>query len=223
MSQTAAESHYPVGAPSLLVAFEGTDGSGKSTAARAFVRHLINTGVPAHLHSNRSYRPIRENLDRVAREEGLKDRHELFGSDASYLIASATKWRELLTVTPRLADPGRVVVVDRYIWSHLALAQVWGASNGSLIRRLFRELPRPDVTFLLDLEPEIAAARVRSRGEDINDIDFLASFRAAFHALPEAKDFLVIDAAPSASAVADEVVRRFQEICLTGAKGGTTR
>lgn len=223
MSEAVAESHFPVGASSLLVVFEGTDGSGKSTAARAFVRRLVDTGVPAHLHPNRSYRPIREALDRVAREEGLRDRHELFGSDASYLMASATKWRELLTMTPRLTEPGHVVVVDRYIWSHLALAQVWGASNGNLVRRMFEELPRPDVTFLLDLDPETAAARVRSRGEDINDIAFLARFRVAFHALPEAKDFFVIDAAPSASFVADEVVRRFREFCLTGAEGGITR
>lgn len=192
-----------------FVAFEGSDGSGKSTAARAFVEHLEGMGLAMHLHPNRSYGPIRSALDRVAREEGFEDRHEMLGADTAYLIASAVKWRELLVLEERPTVPGQIVVADRYIFSHLALAQVWGANNGDLVRRLFDELPRPDMVFLLDVAPEVAAERVLRRGLDVNDVDFLTRFRAAFHALPEAPNFEIIDASLPPAEVAEQAVECF--------------
>ncbi|HPK71948.1 MAG TPA: hypothetical protein PLN93_08400, partial [Vicinamibacterales bacterium] len=67
-------------------------------------------------------------------------------------------------------------------------------------------LPQPDLTVLLDIAPEVAAAR-KATGRDKfeRDLSMLARVRASY--LRQAADLLwvVIDAARGVEAVADEV------------------
>ncbi|WNF31085.1 hypothetical protein RI138_32035 [Streptomyces sp. C11-1] len=95
---------------------------------------------------------------------------------------------------PRGPGPGRGSTGS---WlGHLALAAVSGTANAGWLRRLYGQLPAPDVAFLLDLSPEVAAARVRARNTDTNSLSFLTRFRDAYRDLDEYRDgvFTVLDA-----------------------------
>lgn len=177
-----------------LVVLEGTDGSGKTTAALRLVTELQKLGLPVSWHPNRTFRPVREALNAVAREEGFQDRFDMLGRDFGQLIPSVLKWREMLAVEEDLGRPGHWVVIDRYIYAQFALARTYDTGNEPLLRRLYRIFPAPDAVFFLDLDPATAGERVRRRGVDSNSREFLQRFRTAFQGLPEYPDFTLVDA-----------------------------
>ena len=61
-------------------------------------------------------------------------------------------------------------------------------------RLAYRWFPRPDVTFLLVVDPEVAYDRIERRGYDHEEMSFLYSAAAAYRSLPEFAEFVVIDA-----------------------------
>lgn len=201
--------HLPQAIPkrATLIAFEGVDGSGKSTAADLLADRLTAAGTPNTVHRNRSLGPVREALDALAEAEGFRDRLDMFGADTAQFMAALLKWRELLDIAPLLDQPDHVVVVDRYLYTHLALAAVHGTTNAPRLRRLFGVFPVPDVVVFLDVPPTTAAERVLRRGRDANTVDFLTRLRDGFLALPEMRQFHVLDGTADPAAIVDQVWR----------------
>lgn len=186
-----------------LIAFEGIDGSGKTTTAGLLVERLNANGVETALHMNRSLRPVREILDALALENGYRDRLDMLGAGNAQFIAAILKLRELLDIAPLLERDNHVVVVDRYFYTHLALAVVHDTSNGPLLRRLFSMFPTPDVVLFMDVDPKVAAKRVFERGRDSDSLDFLTRLRHGFMSLPEVKQFEILPSGADPSSVCD--------------------
>jgi dTMP kinase len=189
-----------------LVAVEGTDGAGKTTAALRLVRELRAQGRRVTWFPNRTVRPVRQALTRLAREEGLADRFELYGRDFAQFLSAVMKWRELLDLEPALGRPDEIVVIDRYVHAQFALTRAFETGNEPLVRRLFAAFPAPDAVVYLDLDPESAAERIRRRGVDRNSVEFLRAFRSAFRELPEFASFHVLDAARTQDEVFHQVL-----------------
>jgi dTMP kinase len=191
-----------------LIVFEGTDGAGKTTAARRLVERLRSEGHSVSWHPNRTFRRVRDALNRLAADEGHEDRYAMLGTGFNQLLRGVFKFRELLEVLPELQRDDHWVVVDRYTYAHLALAGAFRTDNLSLLRSIYAVYPSPDITFYLDVAAETAAERVRVRGVDSNPVEFLADFRRAFHELDEFAGFEVIDAAASPDVVFAQVWAR---------------
>ncbi|HVK20223.1 MAG TPA: hypothetical protein VM677_02570 [Actinokineospora sp.] len=189
----------PIPKRATLIAFEGIDGSGKTTAANLLAERLAAHEVGVSVHRNRSLRPVREALDALAREEGHHDRFDMFGAGSAQFMGALLKWRELLDLAPALDRPDHVVLVDRYVYTHLALAVAHATTNDTRLRKLFSVFPAPDIVLFLDVEPLVAAERVRERGRDTNSLDFLTRLRDGYLSLPEIREFHVVagDADPA--------------------------
>ncbi|WP_329161487.1 AAA family ATPase [Streptomyces anulatus] len=197
----------PIRKRATLIAFEGIDGSGKTTAANLLIERLNSHGVGASLHLNRSLGPVRDALDTLAREDGHHDRFDMFGSDSAQFMGALLKWRELLDIAPLLDQENHVVVVDRYIYTHLALALAHKTTNDSLLRRLFGVFPSPDLVFFVDVDPGVAADRVRERGRDVDSLDFLTRLRDGYISLPEMRHFHVLNGGAAPETVIDDAWR----------------
>lgn len=197
----------PIPKRATLIALEGIDGSGKTTVATSLAERLTAHGLRTTVHRNRGLGPVREALDALAVEEGHQDRLGLFGADTAQFMAALLKWRELLDIAPLLDQQDHVVVVDRYLYTHLALAAVHGTANAPRLRRLFSVFPTPDVVVFVDVPPALAAERVLARGRDVNSLDFLTRLRDGFTSLPEMQRFHVVDGAAPRSVVADHAWR----------------
>lgn len=182
----------PIPKRATLIAFEGIDGSGKTTAANLLVERLTAHGVATSLHLNRSLGPVRAALDALAHENGYHDRFDMFEPGTAQFMAALLKWRELLDIAPSLGHADHVVVIDRYFYTHLALAVAHETTNGALLRRLFSVFPAPDIVLFVDVDPRVAAGRVFERGRDTSSLDFLTRLRNGFLSLPEMRQFHVL-------------------------------
>jgi len=197
----------PIAKRATLIAFEGIDGSGKTTAASLLAERLAAHGVGTTLHLNRSLRPVRDALDSLAREDGYRDRFDMFGPSNAQFMAALLKWRELLDLEPELEKENHVVLVDRYFYTHLALAVAHRTTNDALLRRLFSAFPTPDVVLFIDVDPKVAVERVFKRGRDTNSLDFLVRLRDGYMSLPEMRQFHVLNGDADQTTVVDEAWR----------------
>jgi len=165
----------------LFITFEGLDGAGKSTQLRRAVQYLRKCGhrvrVTREPGGTRAGERIREIL--LASKTGnLAPLAEL----ALMYAARAQLLEEV--IRPALAR-GEVVVSDRYNSASFAY-QGYGRELGTPTVRAFDRVicgkTQPDLTIILDLDPE--RARGRARGRDTrrqSRLDRIEAQGLAFH------------------------------------------
>ncbi|HEV8355345.1 MAG TPA: dTMP kinase [Gemmatimonadales bacterium] len=189
----------------FFVALEGPEGAGKTTLAGALAERFRAAGRETVLVREPGGTPAAEAL-----------RHELLHADRGW-----TAERELLYLVTARADlvgrvirpallAGRVVVSDRYDLSTMAyqaagrglplpmVSWVNDAATGGL---------RPDLTLILDLPPEVGAARQLAAGKardrlDKEPLDFHRRVAARYRA-ETGPDIVHLDAALPAAELAD--------------------
>jgi dTMP kinase len=145
-----------------LIAFEGLDGSGKSTQISRLAQSLRQAGhdpvVTAEPTGGEFGRLIRAmasgRAPRVAPEEELR----WFVEDRREHVASC--------IEPALAT-GRPVLTDRYFLSTVAYQGAAGLDPARILAESEAEFPIPDLVLLLDLDAETALERVRARGAQL--------------------------------------------------------
>ena len=138
----------------LFVTFEGIDRSGKSTQARMLGDAL---GPDALAVREPGGTPAGERIREILKDPALEPAPR---TEALLFAAARAELVEGL-IEPALRD-GRVVVSDRFLDSSLAYqggARGLGIDEVERINRFATHGLRPDLTFLLDIEPDFAAAR----------------------------------------------------------------
>jgi len=150
-----------------FVTFEGIDGSGKSTQARRLSDHLAHLGN--RVVSTRE--PWGGRLGKAVRAL-LTDpelAQDLCPTEEMLLIAAARYDHVRSIIQPGLAKGGWVVC-DRFTDATYAY-QIHGLLDeplGAAISNLVCGSIAPDVTFVLDVEPELAASRLSLRRDDLS-------------------------------------------------------
>jgi dTMP kinase len=189
----------------LFVAFEGGEGSGKSTQARLLAdaltaagRDVVLTREPGATTVGARLRELL--LDPAARIDGRAEAL-LYAADRAQHVAEV--------VAPALAR-GAVVVSDRYAGSSLAYQGGGRRLDAAGVRGLSEFATGglwPDHTVLLDVDPRVGLARAGGVGDpdrlESEDLAFHDRVRACFLALAADADpaWLVVDAAGEPDAV----------------------
>lgn len=164
-------------AAGLFLAFEGVEGSGKSTQVRLLAAALGAGGVETVVAREPGSTPLGERVRAtVLGDVGLEvpARSELF-----LMLAARAAFVEQVVLPAVRA--GRVVIADRFELSTLAYQ---GAGRGLPLDevRACNHVAtggiRPDVTVLLELDPEEGALRQRAAGKEADRLEREA---AAFH------------------------------------------
>lgn len=142
----------------VLVAFEGIDGSGKTTQARALAASLAGDGVDVVRTREPTDGPWGSRIRRCAAAGLRLSAHE-------ELFAFVEDRREHVrdVVAPGLRR-GAVVVVDRYYFSSVAYQGARGLDPDAIRRQNESFAPRPYVLVILRADPAAALARVAARG-----------------------------------------------------------
>ncbi|MCZ7418728.1 MULTISPECIES: dTMP kinase [unclassified Micromonospora] len=185
------------------MALIGIDGSGKTTQAHRLAEALTAAGHPATYHRNAGGRRW---LGRVAHRLGRPDALSLLGRDGMLLVESVLRWLAIAMTLLGGLCTGRVAVMDRYAACQYASLRAHGGHRWErMIRATYRLFPRPQLTFLLTVEPTEAYRRIERRGTDHETLGFLAAADLAYRTLPEYPTFVPVDAALPAEELAREI------------------
>jgi dTMP kinase len=195
-----------------FISFEGGDGVGKSTQARALGEWL---GDVTRREVVLTREPGGTDLGRVLREAVLHGDH--VDPRAEALLYAADRAHHVATLVRPALERGAVVVTDRYLDSSVAYQGAGRELAGDEVERLSTWATRgllPDVTVLLDVDPDVARARragaagkgAPDRMESAGD-EFAARVREAFlaRAAAEPERWVVVDAGVPADEVQDRV------------------
>jgi dTMP kinase len=145
----------------MLVAVVGTDGAGKSTLARALVAALDAGGTPASLLDK--WDILEPSALPEARFIGVSrsEMPEYISRMPAPARAMFIFWTIALSLSRHeLRTHERILVADGYWAKHSVVEELYGC-DPDWIRRTVALFPQPDLTLLLDVEPELALARKR--------------------------------------------------------------
>lgn len=153
----------------VFVVFEGIDGSGTTTQADLYGRHLRGKRRLAHVTREPSHGPI-GSLLRLVLSRRITMASGSHAETMALLFAADRLDHIEAEVLPLLRE-GYVVISDRYDLSSLLYQAVTAgadpAAGGDVvgwIRSLNRFARRPDATVVIDVPPEVAEVRRRARG-----------------------------------------------------------
>jgi dTMP kinase len=151
----------------LFVVFEGIDGAGTTTQSERYAARLRARKRLVHVTREPSTGPV-GSMIRLALTHRLTLPSAHQAQVMALLFAADRLDHVAAEIDPHLRD-GYVVISDRYDLSSLAYQSL--TSNGgddagtvSWIRELNRYARRPDLTLVLDVSPDVAAARRKARG-----------------------------------------------------------
>jgi dTMP kinase len=158
------------GLPGWFVVLEGIDGAGTTTQAARLVDRLRREGT-ATVRSTRepSDGPIGALVRQVLTGRIVAPGGRAPGWATMALLFAADRMDHVESEIEPVLAAGGVVISDRYDASSLAYQSVSSGKGGDRavewIRQLNVHALRPDLTIVVDLPADVAAARRETRGE----------------------------------------------------------
>jgi dTMP kinase len=179
----------------MYVCLEGIDGSGKSTHTAKIEKWLKKCGLQVF----RIFEPTDSKVGRLIREmlqdPGATD--ENFQRTLALLFAADRTI--LMEKIAQAESEGRVVVSDRCFYSSMVYQD-----GPEWIGEINKFARKPDVTLLLDLDPETAMTRCKC-SDSFEDLKFLSRTRTRYLELAEKEGFFIVNADNGINKVHDDV------------------
>jgi len=168
-----------------LIAVEGIDGAGKTTVANYIRDFLKKLGFKAEVLKE----PSDSEYGRILKSGGRLDPQkelELFILDRREDVVR--------NILPRL-EKCVTVIMDRYYYSTVAYQGALGIDPEEILRINEEFAPKPDLTILLDVPPEIAVERIKRtrKPTKFEDLEYLKKVREIYLSL-ESDEIRRVDA-----------------------------
>jgi dTMP kinase len=183
----------------LWITFEGGDGSGKSTQAALLAEWIAERGRTVV----RTREPGGSAVGVLVRDLVRHPRGDI-APRAEARVYAADRAHHVATVVGPALERGDVVIQDRYLDSSVAYQGAGRVLDAQQVRELSlwaADGALPDLTVLLDIDPELARRRLDADDKPFDRLeaektDFHTRVREAFLALADAEPqrFLVVDA-----------------------------
>lgn len=138
----------------LFVSVDGPSGAGKSTIVRHLAQMLVAAGEFVHVTAEPSEGPI----GRLCR-----DLTESVTGHALACLYAADRYHHVDTEIRPLLASGKTVISDRYVPSALVMQRFDGI-DPMFLWQLNAEAERPDLTVILEADPDVIAERLNERG-----------------------------------------------------------
>lgn len=169
----------------LFITFEGPEGAGKSTHCAMLSEWMTLMGVPVLTTREPGEGVVGSQIRRLI----LNPENTAITPKTEALLYAADRAQHVEEVLRPALDRGAVVVCDRYADSYLAYQGYGRGLDLTFLRQLNQMATgglQPDLTILLDLDPEEGLARVRAResfskGETAQRTDRMEQEELAFH------------------------------------------
>ncbi len=157
--------------PGTLIAVEGADGAGTTTQSKKLADEM-----GAEWTAEPTSGPVGEKIQEMIRSDD-------YSAEAIALNFAADRMLHLEQEVIPLLKQGKTVVTDRYYHSSLTYQPALGA-DFEWVRELNKDALKPDLTIVVDVEPEEALSRIEGRefgkiNSEIEDENSQTSLRSA--------------------------------------------
>ena len=181
----------------LFITFEGSEGCGKSTQAKALYSKLYQQGIPAIL----THEPGGTVLGSEIRRTLKRKRGCPVSPEAELFLFAASRAQLIAEVIRPALQEGKIVICDRFSYSTSAYQ---GCGRGlslptvEMVNSLATQNLKPDIVILLDLLPEQGLVRKQNLKDrfELEDLSFHRRVREGYlkMAAADPNRWLVIDA-----------------------------
>jgi len=164
----------------MFITLEGVEGSGKTTIAEGLTKILKENGYEVVHTREPGGNPIAEAIRDVVLDRKNTD---MDARTEALLYAAARRQHLVGVVEPALAS-GKIVICDRFIDSSIAYqgyARKIGTDLVEAINDFAIHGMRPDLTFLIDVRPEVGLERINK--DKNRKVDRLDLEKMDFHQL----------------------------------------
>jgi len=190
----------------LFIVFEGVDGAGKTTQANRLVERLKKSGHDAIYLKEPTNGPWGQKIRHIA----MNGRDHVTPDEELQFFINDREEDSKQNIIPAL-QAGKVVVMDRYLYSNAAYQGALGFDPG-LIFEKNKHFPQADIVFYLDIEPEDGLKRVNDRGGanvGFEKIEYLHRVHAVFKSGHNGfAKMTIIDALQTPEAIAETIWRK---------------
>ncbi|HCN32173.1 MAG: dTMP kinase [Candidatus Micropelagos sp.] len=197
--------------PGRFITLEGGEGAGKSSQIQVVKDYLEARGIDVVVTREPGGTPVGQEIRNLL-VSGDKDKWSPL-SETLLILADRAAHLERV-IRPALAD-GKYVVCDRFFDSTRAYQGIAGGLGLEVIHNLQQPVlgtTLPDVTLLLDIDPEKGLSRAQERGGDLRfeskTLAYHQTLRQAFldFAKQEPERMVVIDADRDIEAVSTDII-----------------
>ena len=172
----------------MFITLEGVEGSGKTTAAKGLIKILEDEGYEVIYTREPGGNKIAESIRDIILDTNNTD---MDPRTESLLYAAARRQHLVDVIKPALVA-NKIVICDRFIDSSVAY-QGYARNIGPEFIEEINDFAiagfRPELTFLIDINPEVGLERInKDKNREINrldleEIDFHKSVYNGYHEL----------------------------------------
>ena len=198
----------------IFIAFEGGEGSGKSTQSKLLKKWLEEEGEEVLLSREPGGTEMGKDLRRILLDHSTGE----ISPRAEALLYAADRAHHVFSKIRPALDRGEVVITDRYFDSSIAYqgaGRVLVSGEVARISRWATESLFPTLTILIDQPAEIGLSRLKSKDRlEIEPIDFHERIRQEYLQLTllDPERYLVVDGRQTIEEIHNEIIARVGEI-----------
>ncbi len=206
--------------PGLLISFEGSEGSGKTTQIELLAPRLKKQGREVVVTREPGGSPLGEEIRHLLiRANGSE---ELFPETELLLFAASRAQLVRQVLVPNLAA-GKIVLCDRFLDSttvYQGAARSLSPDPVNQINTFAVGDVLPDLTIVLDVPAEVSVQRVQNRASDLPDriekenIDFYRIVREGYLLLAKSmpRRFHVVDGTKAPAVIEKDVWKAIKQL-----------
>jgi dTMP kinase len=198
----------------IFIAFEGGEGSGKSTQSKLLKEWLEEEGEEVLLSREPGGTEMGKDLRRILLDHSTGE----ISPRAEALLYAADRAHHVYSKIRPALDRGEVVITDRYFDSSIAYqgaGRILVSGEVARISRWATESLFPTLTILIDQPAEIGLGRLKSKDRlEIEPIDFHERIRQEYLQLTllDPERYLVVDGRQTIEEIHQEIIARVGEI-----------
>ncbi|CAM4521727.1 MULTISPECIES: dTMP kinase [Paenibacillus] len=210
-----------MGREGFFITLEGGDGAGKTTVLGRVAAYLQNHSMPYIITREPGGIEIAEKIRSII----LDPAHTAMDSRTEALLYAAARSQHLAEVVEPALQQGLTVLCDRFVDSSLVYqghARGLGIEQVRSINEFATGGRKPDLTFYLDVDPEVGLARIAANQEreinrlDLENLAFHQKVRQGYQLVVESDPgrVVVLDANRPIHMVEQDIVRTLKERIL---------
>ena len=198
----------------IFIAFEGGEGTGKSTQSKLLAQWLEQEGETVLLSREPGGTELGKDLRKILLGHETGD----ISPRAEALLYAADRAHHVYSVIRPALDRGEVVISDRYFDSSAAYQGAGRVLNPTEVARISRwatESLYPTLTILIDLPAEIGLGRLQSRDRlEAESNDFHERVRQEYLqiAMMDPERYFVVDGTQSVEEINVQITARVAEL-----------